>query len=103
MTCPHCSGKSARRAADILRAAVDTARSTGYNALTSESVAAAAGCNRALINRYFTDMAGLRVAVMEEAIRREILPIVAQGIALGDTVAVAAPLDLRARAIASLA
>lgn len=91
-----------RRAA-ILTAAVKLAESNGYQTLTRDDVAQAAGISPALVTRYFYAMPELRRRVMEEAVRREILPVIAQGLAFGCPVAGKAPAWLRAKALTALA
>jgi len=72
------------RREEILNAAVHVACKLGYQSITRESVANAAQTSCALVTRYFVTMDCLKRAVVDTAIEREILPIVAQVISLGD-------------------
>lgn len=87
----------------ILAAAVDLAVVNGYQNITRHEVAMAAGCAPGLVNVYFDTMESLREAIMREAIRREVLPVVAQGLSVGDPGAAAAPRYIRHRAAQWLA
>lgn len=86
----------------ILEAAVAAAVTHGYAAFTRKQVAAIAEKSPALVTVYFKSMPLLRRAVMRQAIKDEALPIIAQGVALGDATALKAPAELRARALGSL-
>lgn len=92
--------KPARRE-QILAAAMTMATDKGYSNLTRDGVAVTAGVAMGQVNHAFNTMAQLRRAVMRCAIQREILSIVGQGVALGDRVAIAAPDELKKRALAS--
>lgn len=88
----------------IFAAAVEMTRTYGYGAkgITRDAVAERAGVAAGLVNRYFGTMAGLMAEVMREAVEQQRLVVVAQGIAHGDHIALAAPAELRAAAVASL-
>jgi AcrR family transcriptional regulator len=90
------------RAAQILAAAVEAARDHGYTRLTREQVAARIGVAPSLVPHYFGTMAAFRRKIMREAVRVECLAVIAQGLAAQDPHALAAPSDLRKRAVASL-
>lgn len=90
------------RQATILAAAVELAARTGYRNMTRDAVAEAAGVSPGLITFYFLHMSFLREAVVEEAVRRGIVPIVAEGIVAGAPAALAAPQALKAQAAVSL-
>lgn len=92
----------ARKAA-ILTAAVKLATEKHYQTITRDDVAQAAGVSAGLVTRYFFAMPELRRRVMEEAVRRELLPVIAQGLAHGCPVAAGAPAWLRAKALTALA
>jgi AcrR family transcriptional regulator len=87
----------------ILDVAVTLAATYGINTLRRDSVAKAAEVSDGLVSRYFNTMNQLRRAVMRAAVHREILPIIAEGIALRDPDALKASEELRAKALASLA
>ena len=87
----------------VLEAALALANSiNGLERMTRESVAMLAGVATGSVNTAFGTMADLRIAVVEEAIKREVLAVVAQGIAGAYPAALAAPRDLQMRALASL-
>lgn len=73
-----------RRKEEILNAAIELASKIGYLNLTRDGVAEAANTSSGLVTCYFTNMEQLKKAVMDAAIKREILPIIAQGLSLGD-------------------
>jgi AcrR family transcriptional regulator len=102
MNTPRRLEPDTRRAA-ILTAAVDLAAAKGYLTLTRDDVAHAAGVSAGLVTRYFFAMPELRLRLMEEAVRRELLPVIAQGLAYGCPTACAAPVWLRAKALSTLA
>ena len=87
----------------ILQAAIRLAVTDGYFTLTRESAAQAAGVSPGLVSRYFYATALLRATVMREAVSRGILSIIAEGLATRCPIACAAPAELRAAAVASLA
>jgi hypothetical protein len=71
--------------------------------VTRAAIAADAGCSSALISFYFGTMVQLRRHIMRAAIQRQNLPIIAQGLAVGDPHARRAPEALKQAAIASIA
>lgn len=97
------SEKVGNRNRAVLNAAVAVAESLGFAAFTRSDVAAQAGVATGSVNNAFGTMDGLRDAVMAEAIAREMLPLVAQGVAARHPAALAATPELKARALASLA
>lgn len=90
------------RRAQILTAALELARDGQYLTMTRDAIARQAKVSTGLVGRYFADMPDLRRAVMTEAIRVELLTVVAVGVATGDQVALSAPAELRAQAVARL-
>lgn len=94
--------KPAERHEQILNGAIEHAAAVGFGRMTRGGVAAACGLAPASINLHFSTMTQLRRDVMRAAVKREILPIVAQGLALKDPHACKAPAQLRERALASL-
>lgn len=90
------------RKAEILDAALAVACAEGLRGATRDLIAARVGVSPALISMHYSTMDQLRRAVMRAAILREVLPVVAEGLAMRDPHALAAPDDLRARAAASL-
>lgn len=83
----------------VLSAAIDIAIAGSYLQLTRQAIADKAGVSAGTVSNYAGGMDGLREAVLREAIKRPILTIVAQGIAVSDPLALAAPLEVRQAAI----
>lgn len=90
------------RRAEILAAALRVAVMTGYNRITRDDIAIAAGCSPALVSDALGTMVALRRGVMRAAVAGRVLPVIAQGLALRDPHALRAPPELRALAAASL-
>lgn len=86
----------------ILDAAVQLALDTGLCNVRLIPVAERAGVTNGLVSHYFGTVKQLHRAVVRHAIHREILPIVAQALAAGDSDARKAPDDVKSRALASL-
>ena len=86
----------------ILEAAINLATADGYISLTRGAVASHAGISPALVTFYYLSTRLLLQAVMEEAVRREILPVIAEGLATRCPIALAAPPAVRQAAIAGL-
>ena len=82
----------------ILSAALRLAGRRGYREIEVGDVATEAKVSTALVIHYFGSMDVLRAAVLREAISREDLQVVAQGISHLDPVATEAPAALRRRA-----
>lgn len=93
----------AERKQQILTAALTVAaRPGGLSKLTRATVAAEAACSDAAVSQYFGTMAEFKRTIMRAAIKAEILPIIAQGVASGDKTVLKASPYLRGRAIATL-
>lgn len=86
----------------ILSAAVATTQTHGYRGATRDAIARKAGVSAGLVNRYFGTMSALMQAVLQRAVDERILSIVVQGLAYKHPVALAAPPDVRAAAVASV-
>lgn len=86
------------RKLQLLDVAVKLAETCGWQNLTRRAVAEGAGCSHSLINAYWPTVADLQDSVMRAAVRREVLPVIAQGLAVKDWTALSAPAELRARA-----
>lgn len=91
------------RLAQILAAALKMATRDGYQRITRDTIARAAGVSEALVTHYLGTMPELRRAVMREAIRAGCLPVIAQGLAARDRHALKAPAAIRTEALKSLA
>ena len=89
----------------VMAAALIVAERDGWQQMTRERVAAEAGVAAGTVNNAVGvggTMAGLRDAVMAEAVARGVLAIVAQGLAAGHPAAKAAPVEMRQGATALL-
>lgn len=73
------------RRKEILNAAIVLSLENGYQNITRESVAASAHTSCALVTWYFQTMDNLKSEVMAQAIEKHIVPIVAQGLSMGDS------------------
>ena len=86
----------------ILEVAYVMAQRDGFGSLTRDGVAAEAGVAMGSVNHHWVKMSALREAVMQRAVEEENLELIGQGMALGDSVAKSAPLELRTRALTTL-
>lgn len=86
----------------ILDAALELAKGLGFEWITRDQVATAAGVSPATINNVFGTVSGMKRAVLREAIAREVVEIVAQGLAVRHPIALAAPTELKERAVAHM-
>ena len=91
------------RHAAVLAGAIEATRKYGYRNFTRDSVARFANVANGTVNHAFGTMAALRDAVMREAIEKEMLDIIAQGLADGHEMARNAPPKLRQKAAYALA
>lgn len=85
------------REEQILCNAYELAREKGLYAITSRDVADAVGCSHALVVYYFTSMVNLRDKIIQRAILREGLGILAQAITMRDPAVAGISDDLRER------
>lgn len=90
------------RRAEILDGALAVAAAEGLRNTTRDLIAARVGISPALVSMHFSTMEQLRRAVMRAAVEREVLSIVAEGLAARDPHALKAPEELKQRAAASL-
>lgn len=86
----------------ILSHAVDLATTGGFTRLTRDAVAKAANVSPALVTFYFWHVTELKRCVMEEAVNREVLSVIATGVVTGDPTALAASFELRQKALNSI-
>jgi len=86
------------RKASILASAIALACEWDYRTITRDDVAERAGVSPTLVTRYFETMDVLRAEIMEAAIRKDIPQLVAQGLAVGDSIAATASQALKRRA-----
>jgi AcrR family transcriptional regulator len=89
------------RREQLIRAALPLAEKHGFERVTRNMVAAAAGCSASLISAYWT-APNLQTAIMEEAVRVKCLRVIAQGLASNHPAALGAPFEVRKLAAASL-
>lgn len=91
------------RKLQILRAALVVAsKDGGLSTLSRQSVAAEAGCAESLVSRYFGTMIEFKRTIMRAAVHNQILPVIAQGLAMGDKHAQKADPELKSKALATL-
>lgn len=95
--------KHTERRERLLLAALQLAATHGYQKVTRLAVATQCHCAVGLVSRHFFNVQQMRRLIMEEAVRTGDLCVVAQGLAAHDRTALAAPLELRQRAAASIA
>lgn len=86
----------------ILKAAATLSYTQGYATVKQAEIAALAGVAPSTVVYLFKDMDRLRRALMGWAIENKDLKILAQGLSIDDSIALAAPVTLRANAVASL-
>lgn len=84
----------------LVNVALELAQSYGYKNVSRSELAEAAGVSRGTTHRAFDNLADLQTAVLAEAVRRGLAPVVAQGLALSDPVALDAPDKLKRAAAA---
>lgn len=88
------------REKQLLDVAVKLAETRGYKNITCTTVADAAGLrSHGQIAYYFGDMPRLRARVLAHAIKTENLEVLLQGLVIRDLQALAAPTELKKRAI----
>ncbi len=91
------------RQSEILEAGIKVAEKMGFANVRQKDIAERAGCGYGTVTLHFRTMKQMRRAIMRAAIERRILPIVAQGLGIGDPDAKKAPPELKQKALASLA
>lgn len=97
------SDKVENRNRAVLDAALALAERHGMQAVTRPRVAGESGLSTGTVSNAFGTMDALRDAVMAAAVEREIVVIVAQGLAERYLAAMNAPADLKQRALEKLA
>lgn len=96
------AAKNRLRRQKVLDAALTLAEADGYSHITRAAVADMAGLSRASVSLTFAGMGGLRREVMSAAVSRGLVKIIAQGLAAGDPIALAAPHSLKQQAAEAL-
>lgn len=86
----------------LLDAAYKLANDTGFDSLTRDNVARAAGMSSGMVNHRFVTMDGLRDEVMRTAIERTNLAIIGHGLAIRHPIALSAPEDIKRQALDAL-
>lgn len=97
------SDKVEQRNRQVLEAAIALASERGFRQYSRQDVADRARVAAGSVNNAYGTMDALHDAVMEEAVTRRALPVVAAGLAARHPVAIGAPQDLKDSALASLA
>lgn len=97
------SEKVENRNRAVLDAGVTLAEKYGMQAVTRPRVAAESGLSTGTVSNAFGSMDALRDAVMVAAVQREIVVIIAQGLAERYPAAMNAPAELKQRALAQIA
>lgn len=100
---PRQYSKAEKRKQEILDAAVEIARETGYLKIKRRDIVKYTGVSQGLIRHYYRSMDTLRDAIMGEAVRLQLPDLILQGLAAKDPIAHGAPTDLRTRALAGCA
>lgn len=90
------------RKAQIIEAALQCATKDGLSRFTRDQIATRAGCSPSLVSYYWLDMGELLSDVMEIAVSRPVLRVVAQGLAVSHPVALGAPVGVREAAAGAL-
>lgn len=90
------------RRAQLIETGLRLAGEVGWYKVTRRAVAEETSTAEALINRYFENKDGFRDALMEEAVKRKLVPVVAEGLLYMSKPALMAPVKLRKEAQAHL-
>lgn len=87
---------------EILNTAVELARKEHFRKVSREAIAKRLNVSNTLISYYFKNKAELVNAIMEKAIKEEILEIICQGLAVQNKIAQQCPHRLKWKAAKSL-
>lgn len=90
------------RRKELLQAALCLAHAVGYQNVTREKLAEAAGCSPSLISASLGTIVQMRRAIMSAAVDARDLRVIAQGLVVGEAKAKSAPAELKAAAAASV-
>jgi AcrR family transcriptional regulator len=89
---------------DILNAALKCARRRGLYDMTRTQIARAAGTATGTVSFHYTDMLGLRRAIVRHCVERlKFMDVLGQALARKDSLAVRAPADVKREALKALA
>lgn len=83
----------------LLGYALHIAQLHGYTKITRKQLAHTAGVSEGQVSNVFGSMKQLRIAIIQAAIERDNLTIIAQGIAAGDKCTSKLPVTLKRRAL----
>jgi len=83
----------------IITVALALASDSHYQKLTRDQIATAAEVSGPAIQYHFKTMTRLRGEIMRAAVKRECLPVIAQGVLAKDPQAAKAPNDLQCKAL----
>lgn len=103
MTTSHTRLTPAARTAQLLDVALKLAAKHGLANIRRDQIAEAADVSQGLVTERLGTMAEMRRTIMRQAVARQVLPIIAEGLANKDKMALKAAPDLKAKALASLA
>lgn len=90
------------RKAQLIDVALKLAAKHGLANVRRDQIAEAADVSPGLVSHALGTMTEMRRTIMRQAIAREVLPIIAEGIVAKDKTALKAPDALRKRALAAL-
>lgn len=91
------------RKAQLIDVALKLASKHGLANLRRDQIAEAAEVSPALVSHCLGTMTEMRRTIMRQAVARQVLPVIAEGIVAKDKAALKAPPDLKQRALAALA
>lgn len=91
------------RTRELLAVALRLAAAQGWQSVTREDIALAAGVSPALVSARLGTMDAMRRSVMRAAVAQRVVAVVAQGLALKDRQAMKADETLRRQAAAYIA
>lgn len=94
--------KPDERYKQLLDSAVEVAEQCGFNKMTHVLVALKAKVSKATVFNYFKTIDQLRDDVMQVAIERELLPVIAAGVVSRNIKALNTPVELKQKAMASI-
>ena len=86
------------RKCELLQAAVEEATAVGFTNLTRQGIAQRAGVSEPMVNQFLGTLKQLKSKVMRDAIKQEMLEIIASGLALRDPRAMRVDEELKQKA-----
>lgn len=103
MNTSHTRLTPAARTAQLIDVALKLAAKHGLANIRRDQIAEAADVSQGLVTERLGTMPEMRRTVMRQAVAREVLPVIAEGLAAKDKFALKASPELRKKALASLA